>query len=380
MTAGSAPKTPPTPESEFVMVPSVQVAAATEAAEDSLPLLEALRDMMAGVRTPQDALASVLSSECTWSNPLFSAASRESIVETFDSFLSFALEPCFHTPVMQVIESDETLRFEWIMSYTHPLPWRPRVTFSGICEATLDAGGVVVAIEDDWHVSPWNVISQSLPTIPDIIWLWPAPHAETDTGLRRLVSKTRHYSIYRVAPHPQFRIRAPVQEIELSAIWATPALPCEAFDGGLRKMEQYSTVSPLAVRKQQGNLFEWSVSVPGTLIGSSSIEPPTPTAPNAEYVEAPPRQIAVKRFRGYSTATVFEEKLGELCDRLQENGLLPEGRNVECGRVSVRHYNAKVGFNSKGLLSIATYGSSTGVPRINEIAIVLSDSPGTLNI
>lgn len=224
-------------------------------------------------------------------------------------------------------------------------------------------------------MSPLNIIAQTLPTLPDFIWLWPAPHAETDRGSRSTLHSTWKYSIIRQAPREEFRIRATLQMAEQNLVWATPALPEDAFEGNLRKMEVYSTVSPISLRRVSGDVFEWSIAVPGAHVGSGNVRVVQPSAEEAEIVEVGERNFAVVRFRGYSKREEMMDRLEKLRAALVQDGIIGEKEVEECP-FWIRVYNAKVGFNSSGSLAMAMYGSSKGVPRINEIAIELTGKEG----
>lgn len=228
---------------------------------------------------------------------------------------------------------------------------------------------MVVSVQDDWMVAPITLISQALPRLPDILWLWPAPHAETDAGQRRQLQSGKRYNIIRQAARAEMRAVAKLKHFEEELVWATPALPEPCFEGNLRKREQYSTVSPIAVRRLD-EMYEWAVAVPGSLLGSGADQIALPIGEGVRIEVVGERVMAVHRFGGYSLGTEVEKRLEQLLLDLRNDGIVTE--EVKRDRVWVRVYDSKVGFNSKGLLVMAMYGGSDGVPRVNEIAIDLS--------
>lgn len=45
----------------------------------------------------------------------------------------------------------------WILTWTSPLPWRPRIAISGQTRLELDGAGKIVSHVDTWDISPWAV-------------------------------------------------------------------------------------------------------------------------------------------------------------------------------------------------------------------------------
>lgn len=244
---------------------------------------------------------------------------------------------------------------------------------SGTSVATLQ-DGLVSRIEDDWYVPPVNLVVQALPTLTDIIWLWPTPHAENDAGARRFIRKGAGYKIIKQAAHKELRVRQVLKAQEREMVWAAPALPEEVFEGNLRRKELYSTVTPIALHKVTDDEHEWAVPVPGTLVGSSDILVHPPIAENANIVDVAERTMAVMRFKGLASREVVDGRLKRLIDTLIADGIIKDKTDIARGKVWVRSYDGKVGFNSKGVLSIATHGATLGLPRLNELAVDLTEA------
>lgn len=314
----------------------------------------------------EEFLSDVFTTDAVWTTPLFETDSREKLCASLDQFLSFAIEP---TLVVYSVKhtSEQSFTFEWTLSFLYPLPWRPRVAVSASSTAITDGDGYVTKLTDDWYVQPFSLVLQALPPLPDVIWLWPAPHAETDRGSRRLLKRTRRYSVIEMAPRVEVRVTEFVEENSRELIYAIPAIPDKAFDGGLRRKELYSAVAPISLRHLGDGYFEWTIAAPGGHIGTSSVLMPAPAGEGTSLEITKRRVFATYRFGGFSMKEVIDEKLEPFVDAIKEDGLW-EGE-VEDSDVLVRVYNTKVGFNSSGLLAIASYGYSMGVPRVNEIAI-----------
>jgi hypothetical protein len=364
--AAEAPAPPPAP----LWTDPASVTPASRA------LREALATVLRGDGDVATVLDGVLTPACTWSAVVVDADDRPAIVKALGEFLGFALDPVILF-TGEVEEANGGARLEWLLSFTYPTPWRPRVTISGRSVLTLDAGkGRVVRIVDDWDASPWTVIRQALPRAADIVWLYPAPHAELDIGTRRQVSRRQGYQIVRVAARPEMLVHGDLSEPEKPLVTAVPAVPAHAFVGGLRRKEDYSTVSPVSVRHLGGDRYEWAVAVPGTIFGSSKATPLVPhPSSDVRYVMSPARHCAVVRYGGYAVAELFEAKVAQLVAMLQADGYLPAGQEVDRTRVWSRQYDSKIGFNGASEVAIGTCGGAGyGVPpRWNELLIELPE-------
>ncbi len=310
----------------------------------------------------------LLEATVEWNNPLFSATSFDNVVSSLDSLLNFVLDPRILIISEREIGNNAT-EIEWLFSFVYPLPWRPRVSIGGRSVAKRSRVGIS-RIEDTWNGPPWYILRQSMPRYQDLIWLWPSPHAEVDVGIRKLERKTKEYSVVVFPQHPEFRVRGEIQSNERYAIWSTPALPQYAYAGNIRRLEAYDAVSPIAVRKIQGNEFEWAVRLPGIFFGTdlNTLQHPESAAEFAMIAE---RRMAVVRFGGFATAKVFLSKRDKLLDALVRDGLIDEDCAADESRVWSRLYDCKLGFNSSGMPTLATFGYARGIPRVNEIAIEL---------
>lgn len=146
-------------------------------------------------------------------------------------------------------------------------------------------------------------------------------------------------------------------------MFATPSLPHQAFEGGLRKREKYSAVAPLGVR-EVGDDVEWAMRVPGEFCGSAEVLLPIPGGEDVRIVDVAERICVVDRFGGFAMRDIVEERIAKMRKCLKQWAV-----EVDRERIWMRSYESKIGFNEKGLLAIAMYGSSKGIPRRNEIVM-----------
>lgn len=54
----------------------------------------------------------------------------------------------------------DQIQTRWTLSWTTPLPWKPRITIRGHTEMQLNAEGLIERHIDYWDCSPWAVFRQ----------------------------------------------------------------------------------------------------------------------------------------------------------------------------------------------------------------------------
>ena len=323
------------------------------------PLPDALYNIFSQRLSPTEAL-DFLPENVQWNTPLFDCSSKDEIIDQLETFLSFVIEPTI------TIYTINQTSFSWTVSYVHPLPWRPRVTIAG--ETTFDTTAPSV-ITDTWFVSTINPFQQILPTLVDILWLFPAPHAETDRGQRRTLKRCDGYDVVEFAEMTEMRFLVPPIRGLSQLIYCAPALPEEASPGLLAKREKYFATRPIGVRlldRENKGDVELSVPVPGAMLGSSTVGIDLPECASLKVLDR--RIMAIRRFSEVPMADLVAEKVDKVLEDLQRDGV-----DVGWDRVWVRNYDSKVGFNRDGELAMSMFGSSFGVPRVTEIAVDITD-------
>eukprot|EP00177_Eucheuma_denticulatum_P001132 GFKZ01002048.1.p1 GENE.GFKZ01002048.1~~GFKZ01002048.1.p1 ORF type:complete len:441 (-),score=47.93 GFKZ01002048.1:401-1606(-) len=321
-------------------------------------------------RTPYPHLPPHLSPSVTWDTPLFTFTKSADLLSTLSSFFSTFIDPTLtiHPPNSS---SPASLSFLWTLSFTWPLPWRPRVALSA-STTLLFENHTLTSIKDEWFCPPQNLIRQALPTFTDVVWLWPTPHPENDLGMRQILAETPNYTLMRLAPRLEFRVQGAVLDYERERIWSAPCVPPDAFAGGLRRKEMYSVSTPISVRQVDDNLFEWAFNVPGTLVGSSEVQVAEPIG-GAELLYVEERVVAVRRFWGDAVGERVKKEVDEIITALKTDGKVS---GVWWGR----SFDSRVGFNRKGQFAMATFGNSAGVPRRNEVMVEIEvESAGADN-
>ena len=70
----------------------------------------------------------------------------------------------FHNPQLDLHDIQQTgdrIRTDWTLSWTTPLPWKPRISISGWSDLTIDlTTGLITQHIDSWNCTRWNVVQQ----------------------------------------------------------------------------------------------------------------------------------------------------------------------------------------------------------------------------
>ncbi|TAD75853.1 MAG: DUF2358 domain-containing protein [Oscillatoriales cyanobacterium] len=70
----------------------------------------------------------------------------------------------FRDPVLQLQQiqapGDRLICTDWMLTWTTPLPWQPRIAIAGWSELGLSDRGLINSHIDYWHCSTWNVVQQ----------------------------------------------------------------------------------------------------------------------------------------------------------------------------------------------------------------------------
>lgn len=61
----------------------------------------------------------------------------------------------------QIQRTGNQIRTDWTLSWTTPLPWKPRIAITGWSELQLNAEELIISHIDYWHCSRWDVLKQN---------------------------------------------------------------------------------------------------------------------------------------------------------------------------------------------------------------------------
>jgi hypothetical protein len=60
----------------------------------------------------------------------------------------------------EISQSDNLIKTRWTLSWTTPLPWKPRISIPGWSELKLNSSGLICSHIDYWDCSRFDVIKQ----------------------------------------------------------------------------------------------------------------------------------------------------------------------------------------------------------------------------
>jgi len=84
-------------------------------------------------------------------------------VKKYKSMIGF-LSSFFNNIEMEVhnvTQKETTIKTEWTLNMTPPLPWKPRLSIPGWSELEVSQDHLIISHIDHWYISPWNVLRQN---------------------------------------------------------------------------------------------------------------------------------------------------------------------------------------------------------------------------
>ena len=89
---------------------------------------------------------------------------KNPVLELHDIQVLEDLEFSGDRPALPASE-DTTLRTDWTLTWTTPLPWQPRISISGWSELIINKRYLIVSHIDYWNCTFLDVIGQHLPRL-----------------------------------------------------------------------------------------------------------------------------------------------------------------------------------------------------------------------
>jgi hypothetical protein len=62
-----------------------------------------------------------------------------------------------------ISQQDNTIKTEWTLAMTSPLPWQPRLVIPGYSQLVFNDRQLIISHIDYWHISPLKVLQQNFP-------------------------------------------------------------------------------------------------------------------------------------------------------------------------------------------------------------------------
>ncbi|WP_448571989.1 DUF2358 domain-containing protein [Trichothermofontia sp.] len=109
-------------------------------------------------RFPQQQTYGIYAPDVYFQDPLNSFHG----VDRYRRMIGF-IERWFQQPCLELHDiqrAGQHITTHWTLSWTSPLPWRPRISIPGWSELTLNDQALIVAHIDHWHCSRLAVLRQ----------------------------------------------------------------------------------------------------------------------------------------------------------------------------------------------------------------------------
>jgi len=120
---------------------------------DILELLKADYD-----RFPEHQTYSLYAEDVYFADPLTQFQGLKRYQQMIDFIQRWFQKPSL---VLHDLEQDgDRIHSRWTLSWTAPLPWRPRMVISGRSELMLNPEGLISSHIDYWDCSRWAVLQQ----------------------------------------------------------------------------------------------------------------------------------------------------------------------------------------------------------------------------
>jgi hypothetical protein len=111
-------------------------------------------------RFPAEQTYSIYAKEVYFKDPLNQFRGIERYKQMINFINSWFIEP--KLDLHNICQSGDTIETRWTLSWTTPLPWKPRIAISGWSELKLNTEGLITSHIDYWDCSRLDVLKQNL--------------------------------------------------------------------------------------------------------------------------------------------------------------------------------------------------------------------------
>lgn len=121
-----------------------------------MSLVEVLREDYA--RFPANQTYSIYAKDVWFKDPL----NQFRGIDRYQAMIKF-IETWFIDVKMDLLsieQFDHEIKTRWILSWTAPLPWKPRMAIPGWSELKVNSEGLISAHVDYWECSRFDVLKQ----------------------------------------------------------------------------------------------------------------------------------------------------------------------------------------------------------------------------
>lgn len=107
---------------------------------------------------PHDQTYRIYSEDVYFKDPLNEFRGRKRYERMIQFIATWFQDP--KLDLHQIQRQGQQIRTDWTLSWTTPLPWKPRIHIAGWSELGLNAEDQIISHVDYWHCSRWQVLKQ----------------------------------------------------------------------------------------------------------------------------------------------------------------------------------------------------------------------------
>ena len=111
-------------------------------------------------RFPVDQTYSIYAEDVYFQDPLNSFRGIERYKQMIAFIGNLFIEP--KLDLQDIRQSGDKIETRWILSWTTPFPWKPRIAIPGWSELKLNPAGLITSHIDYWQCSRLDVLKQHL--------------------------------------------------------------------------------------------------------------------------------------------------------------------------------------------------------------------------
>lgn len=107
---------------------------------------------------PDDQTYSIYAQDVYFKDPVYEYQGCDRYKTMIAFIKRWFLDPRLDLHSME--RTGDDIRTEWTLSWTTPLPWKPRIQIEGWSELTLNQDGLIASHIDYWKCSQLDVVKQ----------------------------------------------------------------------------------------------------------------------------------------------------------------------------------------------------------------------------
>jgi hypothetical protein len=111
-------------------------------------------------RFPADQTYSIYAEDVFFKDPLNQFRGIERYKQTIAFINRWFVQP--QLDLHDIRQSGDTIQTRWTLSWTTPLPWKPRISIPGWSELRLNEDGLIASHIDYWNCLRLDVLKQHL--------------------------------------------------------------------------------------------------------------------------------------------------------------------------------------------------------------------------